>query len=408
MDIPIVARMTRRLSAAQARRIGVAAQGLAGPRPASAGRATLRRTIDRLGVLQLDTVNVFERSHYLPLLARLGPYDRALLDAMLGHDQAGSRTGAYTEWVAHEACIVPVADWPLWGWHRDSSVRDGFRGWAAEKVALVEEVRHEFATRGPMRISDLTHPANVSSGGGWWNRNEAYWAATWLFRRGDLAVVGRRRFERILGIATDVLPAEVHDPLPREEAILELVRRASRAYGVATADDLTDYYRLRRPDGEGAVGRLVAAGELEEVEVAGWDRPGYLAAGARVPRRVTAAALLSPFDPLVWYRPRALRMFGFHYRISIYTPAAKREHGYYVLPVLVDDELVGRADLKSDRRSGRLLLQHAHVEPGHAGRADELAARVAPLLHEAAAWQGLGEVTPTGVGTWGPALAARL
>ncbi|MDO5676741.1 MAG: crosslink repair DNA glycosylase YcaQ family protein [Propionibacteriaceae bacterium] len=396
--------MARRLSRAAARRIAVDAQGLNRPRR-SVGPAALRQVINRLGVLQLDTVNVFERSHYLPFLSRLGPYDRALLDKLVHHDAQATKLGGYTEYMAHEASILPVADWPLWAWHRNRPERPSTQKWIAANEGLIAEVLSEFRAAGPMRIKDLEHPQNTPTAGGWWNKNDVYWAANMLLRRGDLVVVGRDRFERILAVADDVLPAAARVEVPQDEAIVELIRRASVAYGVATLDDLADYPRIHQKLAQPAVDSLVAQGELEPVEVDGWGREAWLAKGQRVPRSVTAAALLSPFDPLVWYRPRAERLFGFHYRISIYTPAEKREHGYYVLPVLVDDELVGRVDLKADRKAGVLRVQHAHIEPECAGRAEELAARVAPLLHEAAAWQGLDEVAFTGPGTWAPALS---
>lgn len=360
-----------------------------------------------MGVLQLDSVNVFERSHYLPLLARIGPYDRAELDRLLRHDH-GAGLGAYTEYVAHEAAVLPVSDWPLWAWHREQPMRPGFVAWGAEHAALIADVLGEFAERGPLCVRELEHPQNVSTGGGWWNRNDVHWAATWLFRRGELVVVGRRRFERRLAVADDVLPPEARTSMPRDDAVLELVRRAAATYGVATLDDLADYPRLRMATVKAAVDRLVANGELEPVVVDGWDRPAFLAVGTRIPRAVEAAALLSPFDPLVWHRPRAERLFGFHYRISIYTPAAQRVHGYYVMPVLVDDRIVGRVDLKSDRAAGVLRVQHAHIEPDAVVRRGALARRVAPLLYEAAAWQGLESVEVTGPGTWAGDLQREL
>lgn len=388
--------------------MAIAAQGLAVPRPANPSTAALNRAIARMGVLQLDSVNVFERSHYLPLLARLGPYPRDVLDALLCHDAPRPRGGRYTEYLAHEATVLPVDDWPLWHWHRVAPKRPGHEEWAAAHARLIEEVLSEFAQRGPLRIRDLEHPDNVSLGGGWWNRNDVHWAAHYLFRRGDLVTIGRRRFERILALAEAALPPSAFAEIPKDEAILELVRRAGIAHGIATLDDLADYPRLKSAEARRAVERLVAEGDLEPVTVDGWGKPTWMATGQRVPRRVSGAALLSPFDPLVWYRPRAERLFGFHYRISIYTPAAQREHGYYVLPVLVDDEIVGRIDLKSDRRAGVLRVQHAHVEPDHAHRTGELAERVAPLLVEAAAWQGLDDVAVTGPGTWAPALEHAL
>lgn len=373
------------------------------------GKAALRRTIARLGVLQLDSVNVFERSHYIPLLSRLGPYDRALLDGLLHHDRTGRpRLGEFTEYTAHEATILPVADWGLWAWHHELPGWKGLARWGRQNRGLVDDIRAEFAERGPMRAGDLEHPANATSGGGWWTRNDANWATRYLFQHGGLVVVGRQRFQQVLAVPEQVLPPEARGGLPKDEAVRELVRRAGRVYGVATLDDLSDYWRLPVADVRVAVAELEATGELEPAEVEGWGRPAWLAAGTRVPRRVEAAALLSPFDPLVWYRLRAERLFGFHYRIGIYTPAAQRTHGYYVLPVLVDDRLVGRVDLKSDRRRGVLLVQHAHIEPDSAHAVDALARRVAPLLHEAAAWQGLGDVVVAGAGTWAAALARML
>ena len=396
--------MTRptRISAAQARRIAIAASGLDGAMPGERGRVgprTLDRAIVRLGLLQLDSVNVFERSHYLPLLARLGPYERSALDRLLHHDH-GRSLGAYTEYVAHEAAVIPVADWPLWAWKRRESMRGSTERWAAEHATLIDDVRAEFAERGPMRPSDMEHPAHERLPGGWWNKSDAYWATAILFRRGDLVTVGRSRFERRYAVAEAVLPEAARVELDAADAHRTLVRRAAIALGIATVDDLADYHRLPIADTKLAIAALVDAGELEPVEVEGWGRPAYRSAGARNPRAVRATALLSPFDPLVWHRPRAERLFDFAYRISIYTPAAQREHGYYVLPVLVDDHLVGRVDLKSDRRAGVLRVQHAHVEPAHAERAGELAERIAPVLREAAGWQGLERVEVVGAGTW--------
>ena len=400
--------MARHLTPAAARRIAIAAQGLAAPRPARVGPAALKRAISKLGVLQIDSVNVFERSHYLPVLSRLGPYDRGLLDRLLHHDSATRRLGDYTEYVAHEAAVLPVADWPLWAWHRRRPERARHVEWKRDNARLFDEVRAEFAGNGPMRITELDHPSNVSKGGGWWNKNEVHWVANSMFRSGELVTVGRQRFERVLGLASDLLPPPALVEVGEDEAVDELIRRASRVHGVATVDDLADYPRISIQRAKRAVDRLVAAGELEPVVVGGWGRDAYLATGTRVPRSVGAAALLSPFDPLVWHRPRAERMFGFRYRISIYTPAAQREHGYYVLPVLIDDDLVGRVDLKSDRKAGVLRVQHAHIEPQHAERVGELAARLAPLLGEAAAWQGLSDIAVTGPGTWAPAVAKAL
>ncbi|MET4099473.1 uncharacterized protein YcaQ [Agrococcus sp. UYP10] len=400
-----------RMTAAQARRIAIAASGLDGAVPGERGRTgvrTLERTIERLGLLQLDSVNVFERSHYLPLLSRVGPYDRATLDRLLHHDRPRQRLGCYTEYVAHEAAVIAVDDWPLWGWKRRQPMRASGEQWAAQHAAIVDGVLAEFAERGPMRPSDMEHPAHERLPGGWWNKSDAYWATAVLFQRGELVTVGRSRFERQYAVADRVLPEAARAEVDRVDAQRTLVARAAQAFGVAALDDLADYYRLPVKDAQAAVADLVDEGSLEPVDVEGWGRPAWVWAGARRPRRVRATALLSPFDPLVWHRPRAERMFGFSYRISIYTPAAQRAHGYYVLPVLVDGELVGRIDLKSDRKARVLRVQHATIEPGLEHRADELAARLDPVLREAAAWQGLERVEVTGPGTWAAEVAGAL
>lgn len=400
--------MPRHLRPAEARRLAVAAQGLAAEPPGNPGKARIAREIARMGVLQIDSVNVFERSHYLPLLARLGPYPKATLDSLLHHDTpAKPRLGRYTEYLAHEATVLPVDDWPLWHWHRAAPKRPGFENWAAEHQGLIADVLAEFHDRGPLRIRDLDHPQNVSLGGGWWNKNDVHWAAQYLFRTGELVTVGRQRFERILA-PSSVLPPESATPMPKPDAVRELVRRAAVAQGIATLDDLADYPRLKTADARLAVEQLVADGELEPVTVDGWAKEAWMPPGQRIPRRVHGAALLSPFDPLIWFRPRAERLFGFHYRISIYTPAEQRVHGYYVLPVLLDDRIAARVDLKSDRKAGVLRVQHAHVEPTHEGSVDDVAGRVAPLLTAAAEWQGLSDVVVTGPGTLAPALARSL
>lgn len=384
-----------------------AAQGF-GARPASVGTRQLSGAFARLGLLQLDTVNVFERSHYLPMLARLGAYERPLLDRLVTHDRRPRVLGRTTELWAHEAAIVPVGDVPLLRFRTDR-FRAAHAAWFAAHAALVADLRARILDRGPSTVGELEHPSNVRGPGGWWDRGDAYHAVHAMFRAGDLVVLGRRRFERVYDVAERALPAALQHAVPQEEATVELVRRAAVALGVATVDDLRDYYRLAYlADAKRAVERLVDAGELLPVTVAGWRAPAYLHAAQRIPRSMDATALLSPFDPIVWHRPRALRMFDFHYRISIYTPQEEREHGYYVLPVVVGDEIVGRIDLKSDRRAGVLRVQHAHVEPACADRASELAARIAPRVREAAAWQGLDAVHVTGPGSWARDIAAAV
>lgn len=395
--------MTDTLSPAQARRIALAAQGFTRARPATVSARHLHRVMDRLGVLQIDSVNVFARSHYLPLFSRLGSYDPALLDRHFL-----SPSTRYIEYLAHEATFVPVEDWPLWRFRRD----DFRRRWAAEDSWLrsnartVQWVQDELRTRGPLRPADLRADAPRERGT-WWDWDEVKLALEHLWRTGDVAVRGRRGFERVYARAEDVIPEHIRtQDVSREEAIRELIRRASRSSGVATAADLADYYRIRdRVAVTTAIAELVDAGELQPVSVRGWERggrplPAWRHRDAVLPRRVETAALLTPFDPVVWFRDRALRTFELDYRIEIYVPAAKRRYGYYSLPVLVGDRIVARVDLKADRAGSTLQVQSAWWEPqARPGDADAIATE----LLRAARWQGLDHVSVSG---WGDATAA--
>lgn len=400
------------LSRREARRIALAAQGFGRAHPPTAGRARIEAVLQRLRVLQIDSVNVFERSHYLPLFARLGPYDRATLDRLLlrpsgERDAAGFIEGAFIEYWAHEATFIPTADLGLFGF-RMAAFRAKHEADLVEHRALGESLRAEIADRGPLAASEIELQPNVRQGP-WWGWSDTKWTLELLFRAGELVSAGRRGFERRYGLPEQVLGGPV-DPVPKPEAIRELVRRSAVAHGVAALPDLADYYRLRSDDTVAAARELEDAGELVPVTVPGWDRAdgrplkAWRHVDAQPPARLRAAAVLSPFDPVVWQRDRALRIFGFHYRISIYTPAAQRVHGYYVLPVLVDDRLVGRVDLKSDRQTGRLLVQAAWTEAGASGVAE----RLAPVLRSAAGWQGLDSVEVVGAGDLAPALAAEL
>jgi len=401
-----------RLTAAQARRLALAAQGFDRPPPATVGTRQLTAAIDRLQVLQLDSVNVFERSHYLPLFARLGSYDRGELDAAIF-----MRRGRYTEYWAHEAAIIRREDWPLWGWKRDA-LRERFTlksAWVRENTAMLDWLLAELAAKGPMTVSDVEHDAAKVRRGPWWGWSDVKEGLEYLFAFGDVVSGGRRGFSRVYALPEQVGLAPLHaEVVPRTDAERELVLRSVRALGVGTVSDVADYFRLKIAPTTDALRSLLAAGEIEQVEVEGWGSaagrplPAFIVPGARIPRRIETTALLSPFDPVVWSRDRALRMFGFHYRIEIYTPAPKRQFGYYSLPVLVDDRLLGRIDLKSDRQAGVLRVQSAWVEPGADSdqkRAAELAVRVAPVLRRASDWQGLGEVVVTEP-LWGDAAAA--
>ena len=396
-----------RLTAPQARRLALAAQGFDRAHPEAVGTRQLTAAIDRLQVLQLDSVNVFARSHYLPLFARLGAYDPAALDAVIF-----ARRGRYTEYWAHEAAIIRRDDWPLWHWKREA-LRERFTlksAWVRENTAMLDWLLLELAAKGPLTVSEVEHDAATERRGPWWGWSDVKEGLEYLFAFGDVVSGGRRAFSRVYALPHQVGLAELHAiAVPRVEAQRELVRRSVQALGVGTVGDIADYHRLKISPTQDALRALLAAGEIEQVEVQGWTTaagrplPAFIVPGARIPRRIETTALLSPFDPVVWSRDRALRMFGLHYRIEIYTPAPKRQYGYYSLPVLVDDRLLGRVDLKSDRAAGVLRVQSAWVEPE--ASPSELAARVVPVLRRAAAWQGLGEVI-VAEPLWGDAAAA--
>ena len=399
------------LSAAAARRIALAAQGFGLPRPAGPVTARhIRKVVDTMGLLQLDSVNVLSRSHYLPVFARLGPYPREVLERLTGHT-AGRLQREYVEYWAHEASLVPLETHPLLRWRMARANLESWGGMqriAREQPQLLDEIRRLVAEQGPIRSADVTQERRPKKLGQMWNWNDGKVALEYLFWAGEVGAARRINFERQYDLIERVLPARIiNQPTPaREDAQRELVRIAARAYGVATEPDLGDYFRLPRADSKLRVAELVEAGELLPVTVAGWGAPGYLWPAARRPRGVQARALLSPFDPLIWFRDRAKRLFGFHYRIEIYTPAAQRVHGYYVLPFLLGETLVGRVDLKADRQAGVLRVQSAWGEPDvdH----DEVAFELAAALAELADWLGLSGVHVTGPGDLAPALADAL
>jgi len=391
-----VTRLTPQLTKAQARRVAVAAQGFASAPPARAvTRGDLRRLIGRIQVLQLDSVSVAVRAHYAPVFSRLGPYDRDVLDAAAWSHSARSPRLLVEYW-AHEAALMAVEDWPLLRWR----MREYTGGrWGVEVVKenprLVDDVVSAVAELGPSTAGQIE--AHLQSGtkrgkGAWWNRSETKWVAEALFASGVLTAAHRTGFARHYDLVERVLPADV---VAREiddaEAVRELILRAATALGVATEADIRDYFRLRPDQSKPAIADLVAAGELEPVQVDEWTVPTYLRTGQAVPRTDRGTALLCPFDPLIFFRPRVERLFGFHYRIEIYTPAAKRQYGYYVWPLLLDGELVARVDLKADRNSGALHVPGAFIEPGR--DPVRVAGKLADQLATMAGWLGLDRVT---------------
>lgn len=383
--------VAEQLSLKEARRIALAAQGFGVRHPAAVGPAQLRREVGRLSLHQIDSVNVLVRAHYLPAFSRLGSYDRALIE----RDAWGAkRNRKLFEYWAHEASLLPVELHPLLRWRMARAER-GEAGWTAlrrfgaERRGEAEAVLARIAAEGPVAASDFE---NGRGQGGWWGWSDAKLALEWLFWTGKITTATRRpSFERIYDLPERVIPQAVLD-LPTPDAATAqraLVERSAWALGVATAGDLRDYFRLGPEEGRVAIEALAEEGVLIPAEVKGWRQPAWLHRDARHPRKVTGAALLAPFDPLVWERARTERLFGFRYRIEIYVPQDKRTHGYYVLPFLMDDALVARVDLKADRQGGRLLAHRVTLEPGAPAETRE---RLERELARMAEWLGLAEV----------------
>ena len=397
---------SRTLTRGQAKRVALAAQGFLDPRPApfTATMRHLQRVVDRVGVVQIDSVNVVARSQYLPFFSRLGPYDTALLDR--ARDRAPRRL---VEYWAHEASLIPPATWPLLEPRMRAA---GEQAWGsmrrilAERPDYVDAVQAEVERRGPSTSREveqaLAHDRPRPTDHWGWNWSEVKQALEYLFWAGRISSAGRTSaFERRYA-ALDVTPprdlrgAWLHRAGPEQdpERFVGLVRIAARAHGIGTERCLADYFRISRAQARPAIATLVAAGELVPVAVPGW-KPAWLHAEARVPRRVEARALLSPFDSLVWQRERVEALWDFRYRLEIYTPVERRVHGYYVLPFLHGEDLVARCDLKADRAAGVLRCHRTTWEP----RAPE-AARPALVaeLESMAHWLGLdgGVSLPTG------------
>jgi hypothetical protein len=380
------------LTAGEARRIALAAQGFGAARPTGEiGKRQLLKLIDRLGIVQIDSVNVVSRTHYLPAFSRLGAYPRTRLE-----DVAWGKKPALFEYWAHEASLLPLATQPLMRW-RMADARQGVGLWKGvarflrERRDLVDRALAQIAERGPLAASELE--LGVKGAGGWWGWSESKRALEALFWIGDLTTATRRgTFERVYGITEQVLPASVvaTPTPPRDAAQRALLMTAARALGVATERDLRDYFRMGVAETRLRLAELAEGGELLPIAVRGWREPAYLdPPTARRPRRIEASALLSPFDNLIWFRERTERMFGVRVRLEIYTPAHKRTHGYYVLPFLEGDALTARVDLKADRKAGVLLVQSSHAEPW---ATPATAAKLGAELKLMAGWLGLEAV----------------
>lgn len=390
-------------SASDARRIAIAAQGFATERPGAVTKRHVRALAERLGAIQIDSVNVVARSHYLPPFARLGAYKHAVLE-----DSAWGKKPDLFEYWGHAASLMPVAMQPLFRWrmaqaeHRNvwgsRTLDKAFRVYAESIVAEIEK-------RGPVTGGDFAEDRQTP---GWWNWSKGKQALEWLFYAGRITTRTRKNFERVYDLTERVLPAHIAaTPTPAtEDAHRALLRIAASAMGVASETDLRDYFRMPVAETRARLNELVEARALRQVTVEGWDKPGYLDPAAKKPRRGAAGALLSPFDSLIWFRARTERLFGTRVKLEIYTPAADRQHGYYVLPFLLGETIAARVDLKADRQAGVLRVQAAHLEPG-AAREPTLQA-LAPELRTMAAWLGLDGVAVAKRGDLSTTLARAL
>lgn len=379
------------ISLRDANRIALAAQGFGRPRPANPSVRHLRSTADRLNLFQIDSVNVLTRAHYLPAFARLGGYDSALLE----RDAWGAvRQRRMFEYWAHEASLLPLDLYPLLRWRMARAERgeigyQALRRFAVERRAEAEAVFERIIAEGPLAAADFE---DGSSRSGWWEWSHVKRALEWLFWSGRITTATRRGgFARLYDVTERVIPPEVLalPTLSVEAAQRALVERSARAMGVATASDLRDYFRLKPTEADHAISDLAEDGMLVPVQVEGWSQKAWMHRDAALLTRVRGAALLAPFDPLIWERTRTERLFGFHYRIEIYVPQDRRTHGYYVLPFLMDEALVARVDLKADRQAGLLLAHRITLEPTAPG---ETLPRLQIELNQMAAWLGLDAV----------------
>jgi len=377
----------RRLTLNQARRYALAAQGFNdGRAPGRVDARHFRKVVDRAGLIQLDSVNVFSRAHFMPFFSRLGPYDRDRLDRWLW------QSGELFEYWGHEASLIPADQHRLFRWRMSRELTwNAMKRLEQEQPGYIDAVLEQVAQRGPIQTKELDDPGE-RIGRTMWNWSHGKVALEVLFLQGRVTTADRPNFARLYDLTERVIPREhLKKPdLEQEEAQSILLMQAARSMGVATADDLGDYYRIRMPDTRPLVARLMERGDLEEVEVEGWDKPGFLHPEAKLPRQARGTALLSPFDNLIWYRPRVERLWDFHYRIEIYVPKPKRVYGYYVLPFLMNGDLVARVDLKTDRQSGVLRVKGAFAEAGVDRAAVGRALR--DELDLVAGWKGMGDV----------------
>ena len=387
----------------------MAAQGFGEARPTrTPDRRALRRVLSHTGLLQIDSVNVLTRAHYLPLFSRLGPYPKELLENAAYRSTTRQPRELFEYW-GHEASLLPIATHPLFRWRMaeaKSHAWGGMRRIAVEQPEFLQGILRDVASQGPISAGELSLPHASSppkKKGPWWDWNAVKAGLEYLFWAGEVATSSRRGFERLYDLPERVIPPEVlAQPTPRkEDAQRQLLLMAAASLGVAAARDLRDYYRLPAADAKSTLTELLGSGELLPVEVEGWRATAYVLPELKIPRRLEAAALLAPFDPLVWERDRTERLFGFRYRIEIYVPAQKRIHGYYVLPFVMDQHLAARVDLKADRQARVLRVQAAYLED-HSP--DGVPERLADELMCMSEWLGLTDVVVHNRGDLAPAL----
>ena len=404
--------MAGELSSAEARRLALSSLGFGAKKPAKAGVAHVRATAKRLSAIQVDSVNVLARAHYMPTFSRYGPYPTAALDQLV-HEKR-----ELFEYWGHAACLLPIELYPALRWRMEGQL-EGWGELEKEQLAFIEAVHAEVAERGPLSAGELSNGGKGT--GNWWGWSDGKRAIEFLFRQGRVAIAGRRNFERLYDIPEHVFPREVlkAKPLSAEGGKKDLLVRAARAMGVGTARDIAMYFQVdmwwdratangRREPAKTHVlfDELVEEGHLEKVEVEGWKRPGYVIPGAKVPRTIDARAIVSPFDPLMWERKWTKSVFDFDYQIEIYVPAARRIYGYYVLPFVLGDRFAGRVDLKADRKASTLLVQAAWLEPGREPKA--VAAALADELRSIARWLGLESIKAGPKGSLARPLAKAL
>jgi uncharacterized protein YcaQ len=381
------------LSSAQARRLALTSLGFGATKPRRAGAAHVRATAERLGAIQIDSVNVLARAHYLPTFSRYGPYPTSVLD-----DLAHGKRELFEYW-GHAACFLPLDLYPLLRW-RMANQCEAWAGISAKKKDFINAVYAEVSQRGALSAGELSNAGN--SKGPWWGWSDGKEALELLFRMGRVAIAGRRNFERLYDIPERVLPNTLLGAAPPDaaEAKKALLVRAARAMGVGTAKDIAQYFHIdawwdrlttngrRAPVMiNGLFDELVEERRLERVNVEGWKQPAYIVPGARIPRALDARAIVSPFDPLMWERKWTKAVFDFDYQIEIYVPGPKRIYGYYVLPFLMGDRFAARVDLKADRKTSTLIVHAAYLENGF--KSGPVAAALADEMRSIARWLSL-------------------